>query len=134
MHSRAPRPSSPEFTGVEVAAVVEATASAWIDQVVFVSTLRRCARSLEPRSGFWRCWPVPAKEERRLGCCGSPGSETSVCVAWKKAGMCVKVAGLPLRALVQAAREEMENWLAVCENSVLVAMGCHIGFEWVLST
>ena len=47
MHGCTPRPSSPEFAGVEVVAAVEATVCARVDRASFVATLRRCAQSLE---------------------------------------------------------------------------------------
>ena len=46
MHRYAPRPSSSELADAEIAAVMEATAGAREDRVVFVATSQWCARSL----------------------------------------------------------------------------------------
>ena len=50
-------------------------------------------------------------------------------MAWKDAGECVSVSGLALCALVQAAREEIENFGSMNVN--VAGMILAMGFEWV---
>ena len=69
MHGRAPQPSSPECTDMEIAAAVEATAGARVDWAAFVATRRWSARSLEE---FWCHGVAPGnvgrRRTRRNGC------------------------------------------------------------------